>query len=323
MKELMLMSPLDDRAGEIVTAKVYQQELVEWAKEEYKGITWTLDKIRKLFLMAQNDEYPADDVPDEIVMVFERILSDLEYANELEADLDDNDEPEEDEPEIDEEELHREIECEKTQLVNSAQGIELGSFSKKFDLGSGMTQCVPRGEVTMQDWVGAFGFGLALESGAQWIIGDSVVALENAGHEDVVNQLCAQFKKSYSTVSGYARACRAFPFAKRDAMLPFTVYREIGNADLTEAKKASLLEKAKEEKLSSSEVRDRVKAEQGKGQQPIGHRYLCLNVGNTSNSEVLRHVPEKIEPHHLIIDLASKSWYDPAEEQWVPFLREK
>jgi hypothetical protein len=41
MKELMLMSPLDDRAGEIVTAKVYQQELVEWAKEEYKGITWT------------------------------------------------------------------------------------------------------------------------------------------------------------------------------------------------------------------------------------------------------------------------------------------
>jgi hypothetical protein len=321
MKELMLMSPLDDRAGEIVTSKVYQQELVEWAKEEYKGITWTLDKIRKLFLMAQNDEYPADDVPDEIVMVFERILSDLEYANELEADLEEDDPDDEELEEIEDEEPV--VECEKTQLVQSAQGIELGSFSQKFDLGAGMTQCVPRGEVTMQDWVGAFGFGLALESGAQWIIGDSVVALENAGHEDVVNQLCAQFKKSYSTVSGYARACRAFPFAKRDPMLPFTVYREIGNADLTEAKKASLLEKAKEEKLSSSEVRDRVKAEQGKGQQPIGHRYLCLNVGNTSNSEVLRHVPEKIEPHHLIIDLASKSWYDPAEEQWVPFLREK
>jgi hypothetical protein len=320
MKELMLMSPLDDRAGEIVSAKVYQQELVEWAKEEYKGITWTLDKIRKLFLMAQNDEYPADDVPDEIVMVFERILSDLEYANELEADLEDEPDDEELEEIEDEEPV---VECEKTQLVQSAQGIELGSFSQKFDLGAGMTQCVPRGDVTMQDWVGAFGFGLALESGAQWIIGDSVVALENAGHEDVVNQLCAQFKKSYSTVSGYARACRAFPAAKRDPMLPFTVYREIGNADLTEAKKASLLEKAKEEKLSSSEVRDRVKAEQGRGQAPIGHRYLCLNVGNTSNSEVLRHVPETIEPHHLIIDLASKAWYDPAEEQWVPFLREK
>jgi hypothetical protein len=320
MKELMLMSPLDDRAGEIVTSKAYQQELVEWAKEEYKGITWTLDKIRKLFLMAQNDEYPADDVPDEIVMVFERILSDLEYANELEADLEDEPDDEELEEIEDEEPV---VECEKTQLVQSAQGIELGSFSQKFDLGAGMTQCVPRGDVTMQDWVGAFGFGLALESGAQWIIGDSVVALENAGHEDVVNQLCAQFKKSYSTVSGYARACRAFPAAKRDPMLPFTVYREIGNADLTEAKKATLLEKAKEEKLSSSEVRDRVKAEQGRGQAPIGHRYLCLNVGNTSNSEVLRHVPETIEPHHLIIDLASKAWYDPAEEQWVPFLREK
>jgi hypothetical protein len=196
-------------------------------------------------------------------------------------------------------------------------------FSKKFDLGAGLTQCVPRGDVTMQDWVGAFGFGLALESGAQWIIGDSVVALENAGHDDVVNQLCSQFKKSYSTVSGYARACRAFPFAKRDAMLPFTVYREIGNADLPEAKKLDLLAKAKEEKLSSGEVRDRVKAEQGKGQAPIGHRYLCLNVSNTSNSEVLRHVPENIEPHHLVIDLTQKSWYDPAEDQWVPFLKEK
>ena len=281
MKELMLMSPLDDRAGEIVTAKVYQQELVEWALQEYKGIKWTLDKVKKLFLMAMNDEYPGDDVPDEVVMVFERILSDLEYANELEADLEDEPDDEELEEIEDDEPV---VECEKAQLVQSAQGIELGMFSQKFDLGAGMTQCVPRGDVTMQDWVGAFGFGLALESGAQWIIGDSVVALENAGHEDVVNQLCAQFKKSYSTVSGYARACRAFPAAKRDPMLPFTVYREIGNADLTETKKLDLLEKAKEEKLSSSEVRDRVKAEQGKGQAPLGHRYLCLNVGNTSNS---------------------------------------
>jgi hypothetical protein len=175
----------------------------------------------------------------------------------------------------------------------------------------------------MQDWVGAFGFGLALESGAQWIIGDSVVALENAGHEDVVNQLCSQFKKSYSTVSGYARACRAFPASKRDPMLPFTVYREIGNADLTETKKLDLLEKAKEEKLSSSEVRDRVKAEQGKGQAPLGHRYLCLNVSNIANSEVLRHIPEKLEPHHLIIDLAQKSWLDAAENEWIQFLKEK
>ncbi len=314
------MSPLDDRAGEIVSAKIYQQELVEWALQEYKGIKWTLDKVKKLFLMAMNDEYPGDDVPDEVVMVFERILSDLEYANELEADL--ADEPEDDElEEIEDDEPV--VECEKSQLVNSAQGIELGSFSKKFDLGTGMTQCVPRGDVTMQDWVGAFGFGLALESGAQWIIGDSVVALENAGHEDVVNQLCSQFKKSYSTVSGYARACRAFPASKRDPMLPFTVYREIGNADLTETKKLDLLEKAKEEKLSSSEVRDRVKAEQGKGQAPLGHRYLCLNVSNIANSEVLRHIPEKLEPHHLIIDLAQKSWLDAAENEWIQFLKEK
>jgi len=137
--------------------------------------------------------------------------------------------------------------------------------------------------------VAAFAFGLTLESGAQWIIGDSVVALENAGHEDVVNQLCSNFKKSYPTVSGYARACRAFPADKRDPMLPFTVYREIGNANFGEdsAKKQSeLLEAAKTEKLSSTEVRNRVRHEQGKDDKPSGHRFLLLNVGNFSNSEV-------------------------------------
>ena len=188
-----------------------------------------------------------------------------------------------------------------------------------------MTQCVPRGQVEMKDWVAAFAFGLTLESGAQWIIGDSVVALENAGHDDVVNQLCANFKKSYPTVSGYARACRAFPADKRDPMLPFTVYREIGNANFGEdsAKKQSeLLEAAKNEKLSSTEVRNRVRNEQGKDDKPSGHRFLLLNVGNFSNSEVLRTMPEEVQEHQLLIDLGDKSWFDPAENEWLKFLKE-
>jgi hypothetical protein len=186
-----------------------------------------------------------------------------------------------------------------------------------------MTQCVPKGEVSMQDWVKAFAFGLTLESGSQWIIGDSVVALENAGHEDVVNQLCAQFKKSYSTVSGYARACKAFPAKQRDAMLPFTVYREIGNADLTEKKKAQLVEAAKTEKLSSQEVRGKVREAQGKEekQKPMPHRFLILNVENWANSEIVTQVPDEVEAHQLIIDLQGKSWFDAGGNDWIQFLR--
>jgi hypothetical protein len=205
-------------------------------------------------------------------------------------------------------------------------GLELSSFTQKFDIGSGMTQCVPKGEVELKDWVAAFAFGLTLESGAQWIIGDSVVALENAGHEDVVNQLCANFKKSYPTVSGYARACRAFPADKRDATLPFTVYREIGNAnfgDESTKKQNELLEAAKNEKLSSTEVRNRVRSEQGKDDKPSGHRFLLLNVGNFSNSEVLRTMPEEVQEHQLLIDLGDKSWFDPAEGEWLKFLKEQ
>jgi hypothetical protein len=212
-------------------------------------------------------------------------------------------------------------------LVESVKdGLELSSFTQKFDIGAGMTQCVPKGKVEMKDWVAAFAFGLTLESGAQWIIGDSVVALENAGHEDVVNQLCSNFKKSYPTVSGYARACRAFPADKRDATLPFTVYREIGNAnfgDESTKKQNELLEAAKNEKLSSTEVRNRVRSEQGKDDKPINHRFLLLNVGNFSNSEVLRSMPEEVQEHQLLIDLGDKSWFDPAEGEWLKFLKEQ
>jgi hypothetical protein len=111
-------------------------------------------------------------------------------------------------------------------------------------------------------------------------------------------------------------------------MLPFTVYREIGNANFgdekTNAKKQSeLLEAAKTEKLSSTEVRNRVRSEQGKDDKPMGHRFLLLNVGNFSNSEVLRSMPEEVQEHQLLIDLGDKSWFDPAEGEWLKFLKEQ
>ena len=320
-KELELFSPTQE--GIIVPLSKYLNQMAEYAKTEWQGINITETHIKKAWAKLQKNEYLDDDAPDEMLEMYEKMSADWEMAQEMEEERLAN-------PVVEEVELTEDEPVnESLALVESVKnGLELSSFTTKFDIGAGMTQCVPRGEVDMKDWVAAFAFGLTLESGAQWIIGDSVVALENAGHEDVVNQLCSNFKKSYPTVSGYARACRAFPSDKRDPMLPFTVYREIGNANFgdekTNAKKqGELLEAAKTEKLSSTEVRNRVRSEQGKDDKPTGHRFLLLNVGNFSNSEVLRAMPEEVQEHQLLIDLSDKSWFDPAEENWMKFLKEQ
>jgi len=320
-KELELFSPTQE--GIIVPLSKYLNQMLEYAKTEWQGINITETHIKKAWAKLQKNEYLDDDAPDEMLEMYEKMSADWEMAQEMEEErLAD--------PVVEEVELTEDEPVnESLALVESVKnGLELSSFTQKFDIGAGMTQCVPRGDVDMKDWVAAFAFGLTLESGAQWIIGDSVVALENAGHEDVVNQLCSNFKKSYPTVSGYARACRAFPSDKRDPMLPFTVYREIGNANFgdektNKKKQGELLEAAKTEKLSSTEVRNRVRSEQGKDDKPTGHRFLLLNVGNFSNSEVLRAMPEEVQEHQLLIDLSDKSWFDPAEENWMKFLKEQ
>jgi hypothetical protein len=316
-KELELFSPTQE--GILVSVTTYLRQMVEFAKTEWRGINITESHIKKAWAKLQKNEYLEDDAPDEMLEMYEKMSADWDMAIEMEEEKINVANMPEEEPEN-----------ESLALVESVkQGLELSSFTKKFDIGAGMTQCVPRGKVEMKDWVAAFAFGLTLESGAQWIIGDAVVALDNAGHDDVVNQLCANFKKSYSTVSGYARACRAFPAAKRDAALPFTVYREIGNAnfgdDKTNAKKqAAMLEVAKAEGLSSTEVRNRVRNEQGKDDKSVlPHRYLNLNIGNYGNSEVKRSVPEKLEAHHFLIDRQDMSWFDAAQGEWVRFAKEQ
>lgn len=321
--ELELFSPTQE--GIIVPLSKYLNQMGEFAKTEWPGCAITETHIKKAWAKLQKNEYLGDDAPDEMLEMYEKMSADLDMAEEMAEERLANPVVEA-EVELTEDEPIEEPVNESLALVESVKdGLELSSFTKKFDIGAGMTQCVPRGEVEMKDWVAAFAFGLTLESGAQWIIGDSVVALENAGHDDVVNQLCANFKKSYSTVSGYARACRVFTAEMRDATLPFTVYREIGNAnfgDNSTNKQKELLEAAKTEKLSSTEVRNRVRSEQGKDDKPVGHRFLLLNVGNFSNSEVLRAMPEEVQEHQLLIDLGDKSWFDPAENEWLKFGKE-
>jgi hypothetical protein len=316
-KELELFSPTQE--GILVSVTTYLRQMAEFVKTEWPGFNITETHIKKAWAKLQKNEYLSDDTPDEMLEMYEKMSADWDMALELE----------EERINIANQPVEEPVN-ESLALIESVKdGLELSSFTKKFDIGVGMTQCVPRGKVEMKDWVAAFAFGLTLESGAQWIVGDSVVALENAGHDDVINQLCANFKKSYSTVSGYARACRAFPAEKRDASLPFTVYREIGNANFGDAKtnakkQQAMLEVAKVEQLSSAEVRNRVRNEQGKDDKSVlPHRYLNLNVGNYANSEVLRSVPEKLEAHELLIDRQDMSWFDAAQGQWVKFAKEQ
>lgn len=316
--KLELFSPIND--GQIVNETVYLKHILEYAQKEWKGIAITEAMVKKLWAKVKKSEYPTDTVADEIAEMYERMAADFEAANDLlesleipEIIVDDNEE----------EKSSKEDEC--RELINSVKGgMELSSFTQKFDLG-GMTQCVPKGDVDAKDWVKAFAFGLTLESGSQWIIGDSVVALENAGFENVVNQLCAQFKKSYSTVSNYARTCRELNYDSRDPMLPFTVHMEVATADLPKEKMKSLLEVAKEEKLSSQEVRGKVREAQGKEDKmkSLPHRYLVLNLGNVANSETVSEVPKKIEAHHWLIDMQGKTWFDVADNEWIQFLKGK
>jgi hypothetical protein len=316
-KELELFSPTQE--GILVPVATYLRQMAEFVKTEWPGFAITENHIKKAWAKLQKNEYLDDGTPDEMLEMYEKMSADWDMALELEEERINVANTPVEEPVN-----------ESLALIESVKdGLELSSFTKKFDIGAGMTQCVPRGKVEMKDWVAAFAFGLTLESGAQWIVGDSVVALENAGHDDVINQLCANFKKSYSTVSGYARACRAFPAEKRDASLPFTVYREIGNANFGDAKtnakkQQAMLEVAKVEQLSSAEVRNRVRNEQGKDDKSVlPHRYLVLNVGNYGNSEVKRSVPKKLEAHHFLIDRQDMSWFDAAQGEWVKFSKEQ
>ena len=176
-KELELFSPTQE--GILVPVATYLRQMAEFVKTEWPGFAITETHIKKAWAKLQKNEYLDDGTPDEMLEMYEKMSADWDMALELEEERINVANAPVEEP-INE----------SLALIESVKdGLELSSFTKKFDIGAGMTQCVPRGKVEMKDWVAAFAFGLTLESGAQWIIGDAVVALDNAGHDDVVNQL--------------------------------------------------------------------------------------------------------------------------------------
>ena len=170
-QKLELFSPLNE--GQLVNEATYLKQMLTFAQQEWKGINMTDALIKKVWDKVKKNQYLEDNVADEVAEMYEKMAFDYETAVDLieskntETIVNDNVEV-------------VEPENESLELVNSVtEGLDLSSFTQKFDLG-GMTRCVPKGNVEARDWVKAFAFGLTLESGSQWIIGDAVVALEDA-----------------------------------------------------------------------------------------------------------------------------------------------
>lgn len=337
-KNVLLFTVGEGKKAKELDRKSYVSEVLANLTKPQKELGLEAKHINALIDLAIEGNEPEEETPDGVKELFETIKEQYEAAKEA---FDEREEEANKEAkEAEKAKLEKDKETKSlVEYVNEAPtgSDAMETFREKFDLGDNLNQCVPKEgvEVTLKDWVGVLSLGIGLENASQWIIGDAAVALEEAGHEDVVVQIAAQFKKSYPTISGYARTSRAFPALKRDSSISFTAYREIGNAkfDGTEAKVAKLRDKlvadVKKNQWSAIETRDAVRTLQGK-EKPTGStgaslKYLLLNTENVPNSSLLSELPESIEEHQVLIDMAKKSYLVTTEkdgetsQEWVAF----
>jgi hypothetical protein len=293
---------------------------------------FTKTQVSQLLAMVERDEALDEENPDEFFKAYESIKADLARAAEhFEAEA------------LAEAEAKAKAEAEKQAkkgkelaLVESVKEIQFGEayakFTKKFDLGENMNQCVPRGKVTEEDLVGALALGFGLENMSQWVIGDIVCALENMGYENVVIAVCERFKKAYPTVSGYARVSRHVPVEKRDSSIPFTVYREIANARFSESDDKNLqtmhklIDRAVSEGWGAGDARSHVEAERGvkKDDKKPGLSLFVVSLDNPVTSYFTSEVP-KYSESTLIVDLKAKKFLEKKgnKTEWSEFFSDE
>lgn len=200
--------------------------------------------------------------------IFERVLADRTQRDEIEAEI----KREEEEKAAAENAKKEEKKNAELALVNSAvEGsltLDTNELMSKFSLGQ-RNQCVPKGDVTDTELVQMFVISLDMNNTSNWMIGDLVNQLETRGHENVTMFVCEKVGKSYSTVSGVARVCKAVKPEDRDPAVTFTNYREIFNAKFSEKAeldnklKLELVQKTKQNNWNAQEVRAAVNTERG------------------------------------------------------------
>lgn len=335
-KNVLIFTVGEGKKAKELDRKGYVSEVLATLTKPQKALNLEAKHINVLLDLAIEGNEPEDGTPEGVIELFEEIKTAYTAAKEAFDERED----EANKAAKEEEAAKLKKEKESKVLVASINEAPSGneameSFREKFDLGENLNQCVPKDgvEVSLKDWVGVLSFGIGLENASQWIIGDAAVALEDAGHEDVVVQIAAQFKKSYPTISGYARTSRAFPTEKRDSSISFTAYREIGNAKFEgdEKKVAKLREKlvgeVKKGQLSAIETRDIVRAAQGKepSTPSTNFKYLVLNTANFANSGVVAELPAEVDEDHIVIDFSAKAYLVRTEkdgevtESWTKF----
>ena len=154
--------------------------------------------------------------------------------------------------------------------INSRLDNSYSRLSERFDFGEYMTQFKPRdGTIpTPEDYAAAIGLGVDMSSKGMWLAGDGIANLMRMGHENVVHQIAASLRMSYSAVSNWHRTAQRIPAHKRHAISP-TVAQEIATAKFSEDEKENnevidrLIDQARKEGWSSSEARSHVRMERG------------------------------------------------------------
>jgi hypothetical protein len=174
-------------------------------------------------------------------------------------------------------ELVKQVSAEGTEqsILDSALNSRLDNsysrLSERYDFGEYMTQFRPKdGTIpTAEDYAAAIGMGVDMSSKGMWLAGDGISNLIRLGHENVVYQIAASLKMSYSAVSNWHRTAQRIPLHQRHEISP-TVAVEIATAKFSEdevennAKIKELIDLARREQWTCSEARAHVRMVKGK-----------------------------------------------------------
>lgn len=281
------------------------------------GVPCPDETVKALVAMVIKGEELDPESPKEMIQAFDLITADVKDTKEHLKEL----AGEEEKKKQEQIQAFEKKQAYELTLIEAATDAEVVSnFDEIFDT-TNRNRCVPRGDVTDEQLVGALAFGFSLQSWSQWTIGDIVVALEDRGHENVVVQLCENFKQAYSTVSNSARVCRAITPEKRDDYtLPFNTIREIALAKYDDDDKknvkarGALLDKAQKGNFNQKEARAAVKIAQGKEESedsagPKSPRYMIGNISNLALSTFTSEKPSYSDDT-FVVDIKAKKYLD-------------
>ena len=180
--------------------------------------------------------------------------------------------------------------------VNTGMHNGYTALAEKYDFAN-LTQFVPKAGVVPcpEDYAAAIGLGVDMSSKGMWIAGEGIRHLYALGYENVVTQIAASLKLSYSHVSGWHRAAQRVPLKYRSEISP-TVAVEIAcskysDDEATNNKKViELVEKACKEGWTALEARSHVRMEQGKeplAKTPKGANSWVGDMGGTDELLIL------------------------------------